>query len=180
MKNNTGLRYKYFVKGDKSISYNHLDNEFLRQLRSHPKVNKFLFQDKNITRIEQEYWWENEYSNNDSWKIWIVYDEYIERPIGYINTKIDSIIHRRCQTDYVISPEFDEAKYENKIIKWMINNSKNIEIDIHKIWMYVLSENIKKIETMNKFGFEIDGIVRDHICKNNIFKDVYLMSLIVS
>jgi len=179
--NNTGLRFKFFFKGENQKDYNWMDSEFIRQLRSNINVNKFLFQTKNITKIEQEYWWEHEYSKNENWKIWIIYDEKIECPIGYINMHIDSIAHRRCQVDYIISPDFDEMKYETKIIKWMINSAKKIEIDIHKIWLYVFPENERKIELLNKkFGFEIDGIIRDHVYKDGKFRSVYLMSLLVS
>ena len=178
---NTGLRFKYFFKGDGKNDYNWMDSEFVRQLRSHPKVNQFLFQNKNITRIEQEYWWENEYSKNNNWHIWIVYDEGLECPIGYINTHIDSIMHRRCQTDYVISPEFDETKYETKIVRWMISNAKHLEPDMHKVWMYVFPENERKIEMLNKkFGFEVDGMIRDYVYKDGIYRDVYLLSVLIS
>lgn len=182
MKNNklSGLRFKQFYKGEMG-TYNYIDSEYIRTLRSHPKVNKELFETCNITRIEQEYWWENIYSKNNNKTIWLVYDEKLECPIGYISINADSLIHRRCQFDYVVSPEHNIEKYETRIIKWSISCSKRTVTNVHKLWLYIFPENERKIKMLNeRFNFEIDGLITDFVNKDGQYRDVYLMSLLIT
>jgi diamine N-acetyltransferase len=177
----SGLRFKMFHKG-KIDTYNWVDSEFVRTLRSHPKINKNLFQTKNITRIEQEYWWENDYSKNQNWKIWIIYDEKLECAIGYLNIKIDSIMHGRIQFDYVISPDYNESKYFNRIIKWTIGCAKRELINAHKLFLYIFpNSGDEKIKMLNEnFGFEVDGLITEYVLKDGKYRDVYLISLLIS
>ena len=170
------LRFKYFDKDNFNVQC----SEFLRAVRSHPDIVANVFHSKKITRVEQEYWYENDYSKNIDWKIYIIYDQNLNCPIGYVNLNIDSILHRRCQFDYQVSPEFFYRKYDKRIIKWAINNSMKIEIEMHRLWCYVFPEYAKKINILSGMNFEIDGIIRDYIYKDGMYRNVYIMSKLLS
>ena len=96
------LRFKNFYKDHFSWQ----DSEFIRNVRSHPDTNKILFESKKITRVEQEYWYNNEYCKNENYMIWIAYDEERKCPIAYTQFFVESYVHRRIKFNYVISPEF--------------------------------------------------------------------------
>lgn len=170
------LRFKYLFKDHFSWQ----DSEFIRKVRSHPLVNLNKLTTKKLTRVEQEFWFENDYAKNDDYKIWLVYDESRGCAIGYIQFWVDSLIHKRCRFDYTISPEFSYAKYDNRIIKWCINNAIKFEVDMNKLFCYVFPENGTRIELLDKNGFKIDGLLRKHIYKDSEFRNIYLISYLLS
>lgn len=172
------LRFKYFYKDN----FNWMDSEFIRKTRSDELIYKNLFITKKITRIEQEHWFEKEYSQDKNWHLWIAYDEDLSVPVSYISIKIDSIIHKRVHFNYVMPNSFSNKKfYHNNIMRFVINTSKDIEIDMHKLWTYSFLQNEKRIKYLcEKWNFEIDGILREHVHKDGEFRDVYVLSLLLT
>lgn len=169
------LRFKFFAK--KNFSWQ--NSEFLRLTRSHPEVNQNLFETKKITRCEQEKWyWEN-YSNNSDFLIYIVYDEKVGESVGYIQFSIESLIHRRCEVGYVVHPKYFNKGYGHEFIKWSMFYLINHNDDINRMWLTVFTDNIKAIRLYEKFGFEREGVMRDYVFKNGIYRDVLLMSVLL-
>jgi RimJ/RimL family protein N-acetyltransferase len=169
------IRFKYLYKDDISWS----DTEFLRNTRSHPVTLANVFHQKKITRIEQEEWFIDVYSSNSDYHIWLAYDDKWSIPVGYIQMWVDSILHRRAQLYWVPSPEHVSiANYVN-LIRGSLKQLVKLEMDIHKIWSYVLTENVVLIESLDKTGFEIDAILRDHVYTKDGYKDAMIVSRIV-
>jgi RimJ/RimL family protein N-acetyltransferase len=170
------LRFKYVNK--KCFIWQ--DLEFLRTVRSNSMICEMLFEDKKITRVEQEYWFNNIYCNEYDYHIWIIYHEQNKCAIGYVSIEIENIKHRRLKFNYIISPEFNYIRCDKSIINWIINKSKIIELDIHKVWCYVLENNDKRIEMLYKYGFEVDGFIRDYVYKNGKYLGVSIVSKLIS
>lgn len=170
------LRFKFFAK--KQFSWQ--NSEFLRTTRSHPKVIENLFHNKKITRVEQEQWyWEN-YSINPDFLIYIVYDENVFDSVGYIQFHIDSIIHRRCEVGYVVHPMYQGRGYGSEMVKWSMFTVLNWDDEINRMWLTVFPENKPAIKLYEKYGFEIDGIMREYVYKNGIYRDVNIMSVLLN
>ena len=106
------LRFKYLQKK----FYIWQDLEFLRTVRSNALVGDILFSSKKITKVEQEDWFQSVYSCDNDYHIWLIYHEQKKCPIGYVTIRIDSIIHRRLNFNYIISPEFNYIKCDKSII----------------------------------------------------------------
>lgn len=170
------LRFKKFHKD----AFNYLESEFIRNTRNSPQVLNSVLHQKKITKIEQEEWYENVYNKDNNWWIYLAYDVENGFPVSYINFKIDSIIHRRMNFDFFIPYEYIKNKYEKNIIKWATDNARVLEIDVHKLLLYVLTDNDKKIEIMYKNGFEIDGLITDFAYIKKEFKNVYVMTKILT
>jgi len=171
----SGLRFKYFYKD----VYNWKEADFLRMARSHPLVSKHLFESKNITRVEQEDWFERIYKDDIDHKIWIVYDEEISAPIGYVQYHIDSVIHKRCEVGYVIHPLYFGKGFGHALVDWSIRNVTTFEEEIHKLWLTVFTNNNIAIKIYQKNNFNIEGIYRDYIYKDGIYRSVFMMSLLI-
>lgn len=169
------LRFKYLYKD--GCSWQNL--EFLRATRSHPSVVKYSFHSKQITRMEQEWWYENEYCKDDNHKIYIAYDDKMECPIGYIQYKIRSIIHRRCSVNYVVAPMFLDYKFDYKLIKWCVNSISNWTDEINRIDTKILVTDDNRLKNYIRTGFEIDGILRKYVYKDGIFQDIYVLSNLI-
>ena len=170
-----GLRFKYFYKD----MFNWKESEFLRNTRSHPFVVKNLLSSKTVTRVEQEEWFEKDYCQNPDKKIWIAYDEEIHSPIGYIQYTIDSVIHKRCEVGYVIHPLHQKKGFGNALVDWSIRNVTIFEEGIHRLWLTVFPDNEKAIHIYIKNGFNIDGLMKQYAFKNGIYRDTYIMSLLL-
>lgn len=48
---------------------------------------------------------------------------------------------------------------------------------MHKLCTFVLIDNEVAIEIEKKFGFKFEGVVKEHICQDRSYKDVYYVSL---
>ncbi len=178
----TNIRFKYILK--QGCAWQNL--EFLRLTRSHPDNVKFLFHTKQITRVEQEWWYENEYCKDDNYKIWIAYDERSNEQIAYVQYHIESLIHKRCTAGYVLSPLYSNSIYHKRILKWLVRNVKNWqfeignETEIHRLQMYIFPEDIIRLNNLTNNGWEIDGIMRNYVFKDQKFRDVYVLSTLIS
>lgn len=171
------LRLKYLYK--QSCSWQNL--EFLRNTRSHPSIIKNVFHTKKITRIEQENWYTEDYCTDPNYMIWLVYDENKQVPIAYIQYHIESLIHRRCNVGYVISPEFSciSNVYDKKIINMMIKNVKGWKDEIHRLETKILTSDNVRLKKLTQCGFEIDSLIRDYIYKDGEYRDIYLLSYLI-
>ncbi len=171
----TSLRFKYFYKD----LLNWRESEFLRVSRSHPLVLKGLFDNKKITKPEQEEWFEKSYSVDPDKKIWIAYDEEIHEPVGYIQYTIESLAHRRCEVGYVVHPLHQGKGYGNALVDWSIRKVTTFEEPIHRLFLYVLVSNKKAINIYLKYGFKAEGLLKDYAYKNGIYLNACLMSTLV-
>lgn len=169
------LRFKYFQK--KYFIWQ--DSEFIRDVRNNAIISKTKFECRKITAIEQEDWF-TEYSKKDNYHIWIIYDEDSKRPIGYLTIEIESIKHRRIRFDYNILPKFDYLKADKKVIKWIISKSKNIELDVHKVWCYVLESDEVRLKKLNNNGIKIEAFLPEFVYKSGEYLNVYISSIFVS
>ncbi len=171
------LRFKYLYKD--GCSWQNL--EFLRETRSHPYVVKNCFHSKQITRIEQEWWYENEYSKDENHKIYVAYDDKMECPVGYVQYKIESVIHRRCNVNYVVAYQFIDYKFDSKLIRWSVNNiiSPSWGDEINRLQTMILVSDENRLKNYINNKFELDGILRKYVYKDGIFHDVYVLSRMI-
>jgi RimJ/RimL family protein N-acetyltransferase len=171
----TKLRFKYLHKG----VFNWQNIEFVREVRSDVKNDDNVLMPKRLTRVEQEQWFWDEYSKIPDWKIWVVYDESLNSPIGYVHYSIDNLYHRRCEVKHLISSRYNRLKYDSAVIKWMINNVNDFEENIHRLWIPILVHNTYLINIYANNGFEVDGLLRDYAQRDNKYYDVYILSYLV-
>ena len=169
------LRFKYFYKD----LLNWRESEFLRVSRSHPLVLAGLFDNKKITRPEQEEWFKKFYSVDPDKKIFIAYDEEIHEPVGYIQYTIESLAHQRCEVGYVVHPLYQGKGYGKALVDWSIRKATTFEEPIHRLFLYVLVSNRKAVDIYIKYGFRTDGKLLDYAYKDGKYLDAWLMSTLV-
>jgi diamine N-acetyltransferase len=51
------------------------------------------------------------------------------------------------------------------------------EINLHKVYALVLVENTAAMKSHQKIGFETEGLVKEHVYQDGIYKDVYFVCL---
>lgn len=155
------------------------DSEFLRVTRSHPDVVSSLFHSKKITKIEQEEWYEGVYQQDPNFRIYIAFNTKFSKPVGYVQFHIDSLIHRRCEVGYVVSPNFYGNGYGDRMVKWSINWAIGQGDDIHRLFLTVFPENKKAIHIYEKNGFVKESLMKDYVFKDGKYRDVVLMVMLL-
>lgn len=171
------IRFKKFHKDE----FNWQESEFLREVRSHPEINLECFTNKKITRVEQEYWFYNEYIKQSNREIFIGYDVERKEMICYVDIYSDSVMHKRKSFDFFVDPKIvNRHIYIEPTLRWCIHKASQNELETHRFQIFVESSLDHKIELLNKFGFEIDGLIRDFAFDGNKWKNYYLMSLIIT
>jgi len=150
--------------------------EFLRKVRTHPEINKYLFTDVHNSKKEQEKWYKNSYLKDKNCLIFIAFDKEI--PIGYGQINHIDCLNRSCEVGFCVAPEFQGKGYGKILTKKIINYAIE-KLKMHRIYLEVFTTNKKAIKLYKKVGFRKEGILRDRVFKNKKFHDVLLMSVIV-
>ena len=128
------LKYEYFVKSCMKSSA----SEFLRTTRQNREVAKYLFEDKKITRQDQEEWYK-EYSKGQSTRIWLVTNGSVY--VGYVIFHVESLYHRRAEVGYVVHPDFQNEGTGKAMVKWSIEKAAEFDESIHRLWLTVFPRN---------------------------------------
>jgi len=149
--------------------------EFLRKVRTHPDINKYLFTDVHNSKKEQEKWYKNVYLKDKSCLIFIALDKKI--PIGYGQINHIDYLNHSCEVGFCVAPEFQGRGYGKILTKKIINYTIE-ELKMHRVYLEVFRINKRAIKLYEKIGFKKEGILRDKIFKNKKFHDVLIMSII--
>jgi len=165
------LKYEYFVKS----SLKPQASEFLRTTRQNREVAKYLFQDKKITREQQQEWY-TEYSKDEDTRIWLVTNGSVY--VGYVTFHIKSLYHRRAEVGYVIHPDFQGQGIGKAMVKWSIKKAAKFEEGVHRLYLTVFPWNMRAHKLYTEAGFQKDGILRQYVFKGGEYKDVTVMSYI--
>ena len=166
------LKYEYFVKHSMKSSA----SEFLRTTRCHPEINKYLFEDKKITRQEQEDWYKK-YSDDEDVRIYLVINKD-EVYVGYVIFTIDSLYHRRAEVGYVIHPDFQRNGHGKKIVDWSIQKAQSFEEGIHRLFLTVFPWNVDAVKLYERAGFEKESMAKDYVFKDDKYMDVLFMAIL--
>lgn len=62
------------------------------------------------------------------------------------------------------------------MIKWMVNDLVNIGDEFNRIQALVFPEDDVRVLNYTGCGFEIDGVLRKYVYKNNEYRDVWVLS----
>lgn len=169
------LKYEYFLKTTLKSSA----SEFLRTTRSHPEVMKHLFEERQITRSDQEEWYK-QYAEDENIHVFLAADRKTDVYIGYVIFKVDSLYHRRCEVGYAIHPDKQHQGYGKELVSWSIGQATELEEGVHRLHLTVFPENKAAVKLYESVGFKKEGIARDYVFKGGKYRDVLMMSFIVS
>ncbi len=150
--------------------------EFLRRIRNHPEINKYLYKDVKISKKAQKKWYENYYLNNKTYLMFVLLDDKI--PVGYGQINHIDRANSSCEVGFCLSPEVQGKGYGGILVKKIIDYAIK-KLNLHRIYLEVFITNKRAIKLYEKCGFEKEGVLKDKIFKHNKFHDVLVMSIIV-
>jgi RimJ/RimL family protein N-acetyltransferase len=147
------------------------DLEWLRQQRNRQDLMLYFNQYREITEKEQEDWY---YGLSDKFHPFIVWDNFSR--LGYAALKDINNILRSAEFSIFITPFERNKGYGKTALKLLVDygfNTLNLEV-IHSI----VFEFNKAIDVYKKFGFKVDGKLRNTCFKNGKYYDSYYISLL--
>ncbi len=150
------------------------DLEMIMKWRMSPEVTKYMYTDPHLD-IKQQRLWYQKVKDDISTSYWIII--YNGSPIGLVSLNNIDYKNKRCSMGHYIA----EVSYRGKgiwsAIEYNLYNYIFYEVNLNKLYFEMLSFNENAIDLHKKLGCEIEGVLKQHICKNGQFLDVVIMGM---
>jgi UDP-4-amino-4,6-dideoxy-N-acetyl-beta-L-altrosamine N-acetyltransferase len=151
------------------------DTPLILKMRNSEEVKRnFVIQD-DFTEENQKYWMENVIAKNKAVQYIILFDSV---PIGSVYINNIDYIHKKGEFGIYIG----DSSYRGKSIG--VGAAKEIiriafeELKLHRLYLRVFPENVSAVRCYEKAGFCFEGLLRDTVSTNGIYRDMMLMSIV--
>jgi len=155
------------------------DLPILRDWRNIVEFRKNFREVRELSLSDQESWFDSLQKTRHINFMFTIVDLDTQKPIGSAGLLYINWIIRSADFSFYIG---DENKYigndgiakeaANLLIDYGFNN-----LNLHKIWMELYEFDLKKIKFFTeKFGFKIDGILRDNCFEDGRYRDSKVLS----
>lgn len=139
-----------------------------------PEVTKYMYTDLVFDLEKQKMWFNKvENSSNEIW--WIIEIDNID--IGVIAINNIDRINKKCFWTYYIADISFRGRGISKLLECNIYDYVFYTLNLNKLCGEVFEFNDKVVSIHKKFGSEVEGILKDHICKNSTFYNVVVMGI---
>ncbi|OFS19729.1 MULTISPECIES: UDP-4-amino-4,6-dideoxy-N-acetyl-beta-L-altrosamine N-acetyltransferase [Clostridium] len=140
-----------------------------------PEVTKYMYTDP-VLDLEKQKIWFNKIQNSSNDLYWII--EIDNTDIGIISISDIDRINKKCIWAYYIGDMSFRGRGIARALECNIYDYVFEVLKMNKLCLEVLEFNDKVISIHKKFGSEVEGILKQHICKNNKFYNVVVMGII--
>ena len=153
------------------------DLEMIMDWRMRPYVTEFMNTDPVLTIDGQRKWFEKIRDSKDQIN-WII--RYNNRSVGLINVFNIDRINSRCSWGYYIAEKDARSLQLALYLEWSLYDYVFDVMGLHKLCNETFVENKQVIKLHIMCGGREDGVLRQHICKNGIYHDISVGSIIAS
>ena len=151
------------------------DLEFVMDWRMRPNITEYLNTDPVLT-IEKQKQWFDKVRESTTQKNWII--NYDNTPIGLINVFDIDDENSRCSWGYYIAEKEYRSLLLAMYLEWSLYDYVFDTLKLHKLCNETFLENKQVIKLHILCGGKEDGVMRDHICKNGIYHDISVGSIL--
>lgn len=145
------------------------DLEMIMHWRMLPEITKHMYTDPDLTMEKQIQWYEQNENDKNNYSYIIEVDE---QPVGVLNiTDIDRK-NRKCSWGYYIAIKEKSSLPLVMTLEWNVYVHAFEDLHLNKVEGEIFTENKHVIRIHQMCGSDIEGVRRQHICKNGIFYDV--------
>jgi UDP-4-amino-4,6-dideoxy-N-acetyl-beta-L-altrosamine N-acetyltransferase len=152
------------------------DHERLLEWRNSNAVAKFMYSDHKIERDEHARWFQGVLNDKTNGHYWII--ESGLAPVGLVNISDINLEHSRCTWAYYLAEPTARGKGLGSAIEFAMLEYVFETLNLNKIWCEVLASNEPVIRLHERFGFQKEAKLRNHIRKKNAFVDVIGLGLL--
>ncbi len=143
--------------------------------RMRPYITQYMYTDPLLTMDSQLAWF-SRISEDPSQINWIINCD--GQPAGLINlVEIDRVNSRCVWGYYVAEKEFRSFKLA-MYLEWNLYDYVFETLGLHKLCNETFTANQQVVKLHQLCGSKEDGVLRDHICKNGVYYDVSMGSIL--
>jgi UDP-4-amino-4,6-dideoxy-N-acetyl-beta-L-altrosamine N-acetyltransferase len=140
-------------------------------------VRQYLYRTSPLNKIREKEFVENLYKEDKDIVLGIVIKEE-DKLIGNIGMHRISIPHRQAGLGIFIGNKDQWSKgYGTEALNLMLDYAFN-QINLHRVYLSVMSFNARAIRAYEKVGFKREGIFREHVFRNGKYHDLYYMGVL--
>lgn len=146
------------------------DIDFMYEWMSDPEVMRLLVIGRTLNSKEKiEDFIRNSWIDKENFHFAIVSED--NHYIGTVSLKNINYIDRNAEYAIAIRKEF-WGKEHSKIATIEILKFGFLKLNLHKIYLNVMSKNIRANKFYCKFGFELEGILKEHLFLDGEYIDL--------
>ena len=147
--------------------------ELIRSWRNAPAVRANMYTRHEISSEEHLAWWARTIQRQDQQYLMYEKDGKARGVVGF--TSID-YVNNNCSWAFYAAP--DAPKGTGSQMEFLALEHIFTDLNLHKLHCEVLAYNTPVIKLHQKFGFQIEGIFRQHHRNNDEFIDIYRLSML--
>lgn len=148
--------------------------ELILSWRNAPEVRANMYTNHEITLEEHLAWWGN-VSKSESHQYFMY--EFEGRPLGVVG--FTGINHRQENATWAFYSSPKAPKGTGSKMEFLALDYAFDRLDLHKLHCEVLAFNNSVIKLHEKFGFKVEGILREHYkAADGCFVNIYVLGLL--
>lgn len=168
-----------FVKGAKIMTIlrpvHEDDLEMIMNWRMLPEITKYMYTDPILTLESQQSWFNSLKNRTDILPFIIEVDNV---PAGTLTITDIDYVNKRCSWAYYMAVQEKRSLPLALALEWNLYDYVFDVLDMNKLTGEILSFNKGVLRIHQMCGSETEGVLKQHICKNGIFYDVTIMSIL--
>lgn len=143
--------------------------------RNLPEVAAYMYTDHPISEVEHARWLALA-MGDESRRYWII--ELDGEPVGLANLYDISPLHRRAYWAFYLADERVRGRGVGSATERFVMRHVFVDLDLEKLCCEVLATNDGVVKMHERYGFKVDGVLRQHVIKAGERVDVVAMSLL--
>lgn len=152
------------------------DLEFIHGLANDYSIMSYWFEEpyNSLAKLKEDYQNNN---SSESARRFIVENE--NDLVGIVDLDFIDLKHRNCEIMIIIKPEFSGNGFAKFAFKEATKYAFEV-LNMHKVYLYVDTENEKAVKIYEKQGFKTEGVLREHFYAKGKYRDAAFMSILKS
>lgn len=151
------------------------DSEMVMNWRMLPEITKYMITDPKLTLEGQIRWFRKQKENPDNY-LWIIEIDGV--PSGVLTILDVDKINRRCSAGLYIAVKEKRSLDFIMQLEWSIYDFVFGQLGLNRYFAEIFSLNKELIRIRQMCGSEIEGVLKQHIYKNNEFYDITIMGIL--
>jgi len=143
--------------------------------RNLPEVSAYMYTDHRITDAEHARWFAGAMSDETK-RYWII--ELDGEPVGLANLYDIQVLQKRAYWAFYLADDRVRGKGVGSFTERFVMRHVFEDLGLEKLCCEVLASNDGVVKMHERYGFQVDGVLRRHVIKGGERVDVVAMSLL--
>lgn len=161
-----GVRLRPMVEADQAQ---------VMEWRSNPELGRFMYTDLQGSTLTSQLSWFRGVSQRSDSEYWII--EFEDTPVGVANLADKRTEHARTDWAFYLGSTNVRGKGVGSKVELAVIHYVFVHLRLKKLACQVLSSNPSVVQLHQKFGFEVEGVLKRHFLRHDEWHDVVLLAL---